>query len=276
MPQSPGHGGRHHTSGAHGSARAASPPRFTRHAAAASRLVPARRLLQLGVPAYAQGSAGEDHVMNSSGLWPLRYARSPQQPQAQSARRTSAHACMQQRRHCDCVPALKHVKDTQTHAHTITKTHQRPVIFTSLGALAPRSVSEGCTDSNTPAISPVEGSTLATLNTAEPTGRGGAGRGAWAWEQGLPRLVWQVGPAARCALPGRPPNLPAARAPPRVAARLTLGGGHALHVLLQHKLVVLGGLQGDGALVALAGTTALDFGSVKGAGTQPARERSEW
>lgn len=48
--------------------------------------------------------------------------------------------------------------------------YQRPVILMSLGALAPRSVSLGWMDSNTPAISPVAGSTLATLNTAEPAG----------------------------------------------------------------------------------------------------------
>ena len=46
--------------------------------------------------------------------------------------------------------------------------YQSPVIFTSLGALDPRSVSEGWMDSNTPAISPVTGSYLATLKTALP------------------------------------------------------------------------------------------------------------
>eukprot|EP00955_Chlamydomonas_euryale_P077938 363059-Chlamydomonas_euryale.AAC.1 len=46
--------------------------------------------------------------------------------------------------------------------------YQRPVIFTSLGGLEPWSVSDGWIDSNTPAISPVAGSTLATENTAEP------------------------------------------------------------------------------------------------------------
>lgn len=48
------------------------------------------------------------------------------------------------------------------------RAYQRPVIFTSLGAFAPRSVSEGCTDSNTPAISPVAASTFAMENTASP------------------------------------------------------------------------------------------------------------
>lgn len=42
------------------------------------------------------------------------------------------------------------------------------MIFTSFGALAPRSVSDGCTDSKTPAISPVAGSTFAMEKTAWP------------------------------------------------------------------------------------------------------------
>lgn len=46
--------------------------------------------------------------------------------------------------------------------------YQSPVILMSLGALEPRSVSDGCTDSNTPTISPVAGSTLATEKTAWP------------------------------------------------------------------------------------------------------------
>ena len=63
-------------------------------------------------------------------------------------------------------------------AHLVSCAYQRPVILTSLGALAPRSVSEGCTLSNTPAISPVPASTLATLNTAEPGGRQQGATGA--------------------------------------------------------------------------------------------------
>lgn len=43
-----------------------------------------------------------------------------------------------------------------------------PVVFTSRGSLAPRSVSEGDTVSNTPATSPVPGSTLAIVKVAVP------------------------------------------------------------------------------------------------------------
>lgn len=50
----------------------------------------------------------------------------------------------------------------------LRRPYQMPLILTSLGALEPRSVSEGCTDVNTPAISPVSLLTLAVFRTMLP------------------------------------------------------------------------------------------------------------
>merc|ERR1719158_265743 len=50
----------------------------------------------------------------------------------------------------------------------VSRAYHNPVILTSLGAFEPRSVSDGWIDWNTPAISPVTGSTLAVDKTIEP------------------------------------------------------------------------------------------------------------
>merc|ERR1719321_355340 len=50
----------------------------------------------------------------------------------------------------------------------VSRAYHNPVILTSLGAFAPRSVSDGCIDWKTPAISPVVGSTFAVDRTIEP------------------------------------------------------------------------------------------------------------
>merc|ERR1712151_75573 len=50
----------------------------------------------------------------------------------------------------------------------VSLAYQMPVILTSFGAFAPRSVSEGWIDWKTPAISPVAGSTFAADRAMKP------------------------------------------------------------------------------------------------------------
>ncbi len=59
------------------------------------------------------------------------------------------------------IPPRQHVLRSEPFAVYDSWPYHRPVIFTSLGALEPRSVSEGWMLSNTPAISLVSGSTYA-------------------------------------------------------------------------------------------------------------------
>ena len=92
----------------------------------------------------------------ASGIKSSRQSRARQAAELQSCRAAELQSCRAAEHSDQAGPA------GAAHAH------QRPVILTSLGALAPRSVSEGCTDSNTPAISPVTGSTLAMEKTASP------------------------------------------------------------------------------------------------------------
>jgi len=59
------------------------------------------------------------------------------------------------------IPPRQHVLRSEPSVIYDSWPYHRPVIFTSLGALEPRSVSEGWMLSNTPAISLVSGSTYA-------------------------------------------------------------------------------------------------------------------
>merc|ERR1711953_1163843 len=68
---------------------------------------------------------------------------------------------------CLITELLNYIKKDPLQAFS-SRAYQIPVIFTSFGTFAPRSVSEGWIDWKTPANSPVAGSTFAAANTMDP------------------------------------------------------------------------------------------------------------